>query len=153
MCLRSYHATSRTRGQEHDKFSSVGSQMYLRSFWRHGTMSNLRLGNFPLLTQHLSTSSFNKGWLHSLLHTVGVEIQVCEHERYRFRFTRTKISPCSTVTQQLMDTRLYVSKQWMFLGVTSPFSLKKLGNTRKKREILAKMRQSTCKGLLSQMVT
>lgn len=44
---------------------------YLHSFWRHRTMNNLRLGNFPLLTQHLSTSSFHKGRLHSLLHTVG----------------------------------------------------------------------------------
>lgn len=119
---------------EHEKFSSVGTQrVYLHSFQRHRTMSDFRLRNFPLLTQHISTSFFHKGRLHSPLHTVGVQLIWTWQIAFHCWFRRLEVSPSSTLTQ-LMGTRLHISKQWEFLGVTSPFSLKKLGNTRKKEK-------------------
>jgi len=100
---------------EHEKFFQSGlCEFYHLSLQRHSTMSDLSLWNFPLFTQHISTSFFHKGQLHSPLHIVGV--QVSEHDRYWFR--RLEVSPSSILTQ-LMGTRLHISKQWEFLGVTS----------------------------------
>lgn len=127
-----------------NSLQSGHSELYLHSFQRHGTMSDLGLRNFPLLTQHISTSFFHRGRLHSPLHTVGVQLVWTWQTAFHYWFRRLEVSPSSTLTQ-LMGTRLHISKRWEFLGVTSPFSLKKLGNTRKKEKTKPKWHNSHAK--------